>query len=347
MSGIQKLLQSRNRNDCFLTCSGRIDGAGAQAHAQISTIVAAEFLGFRFIYTPFYSIAHNENNVKKVKWIGDWEKFFNLGDGYDTMDFIKTKFSKNFHKRRINFGELLRIPNDKLPNVIRSSCLFTVTKSHEILEKFWDDRHLQDILQNTMLKLQSNYQKFKKPNLVHYKNLEDKLNSKKNILNVAVHIRKGDILNDPTKYIENDYFFNIASQIEKLSRETKFQIRLHIFSEGKLSKDFPELKWIDRKIHKTQFHTIHCNEKWYLTNDIYVHLDGDPKVDLHHLINADILVMSKSCYSYIAGLYNSGGIKLYTTWRYKHLSDWIPLSNDQDNQCFDHNIFKKKMTAFK
>ena len=56
------------KRDCFLTCTGRLDGAGSQAHAIMSTMIAAKFLGFKYVHTPMARIAHNEEDINRCYW---------------------------------------------------------------------------------------------------------------------------------------------------------------------------------------------------------------------------------------------------------------------------------------
>lgn len=328
---IKEILKTKKK--VYLTCAGRVDGSGAQAHAIISTMVAAEYLGIEYVHTPFNTIAHNDKDEKKDVWIKGWEKFFNLGLGSQNIDDLKSDNSSNFHKKVVNFSELIRFGRKRLEGILNSHCLYSVTKSHEIIEKFFDTEELQDAYHKVLKRIQFNYDQTRKEKTFHYN--EDRLN-------VAIHIRKGDIVNDPTKFKTNDYYFRVMEQIQDVLEDLHLNYDFHIFSEGRLKIDFPELTWFNRHRKQTKFKE-HEKGKWKITKNIYVHLNGDPQEDLHHLIKADILVMSKSCYSHVAGLYNPDNVKLYTSWRYKPFKSWINLEETGD---FDINQFKMKIKAY-
>lgn len=61
-----------------IMCTGRRDGAGAQAMSKMSAMALANFYGLRYVHTPFLSIDHAEN-VSPATWARTWEDLLNLG----------------------------------------------------------------------------------------------------------------------------------------------------------------------------------------------------------------------------------------------------------------------------
>ena len=133
--------------------------------------------------------------------------------------------------------------------------------------------------------------------------------------NIAVHIRRGDIVgavknknsNLSIRWISNDYFSNVLQNvIEKIAVSKPFHI--YIFSEGSIS-DFSEF---------SRFPNIHfC-------------LDMDAKDSFLHLVYADLLITSKSSFSYKPALL-SNGIKVCPDdfWHgYPNDNNWI-LADDE------------------
>ena len=131
-----------------------------------------------------------------------------------------------------------------------------------------------------------------KPNIASYDN------TKKNI---AIHIRRGDVNREkyPSRFISNEIYIDLIKKID-LSNSL-----IHIFSEGNsedfkdIIESFPENKFI-----------LHLNENIQLT--------------FHHMVKADILVISKSSFSYCAGLLNENTViaNLITSWWHKPLKQW-------------------------
>ena len=62
-----------------------------------------------------------------------------------------------------------------------------------------------------------------------------------------------------------------------------------------------------------------------------MHLNGDARQAFIHLANADILVTCKSCFSYVAAIYNTTPNILFTKFWFPPLSDeWTTLSENGD-----------------
>lgn len=138
--------------------------------------------------------------------------------------------------------------------------------------------------------------------------------------NVAVHLRRGDITigqinGDPNltmRWLSNDYYTNVLDNVLPLVKnKTKKQIHIYIFSQGKKS-DFPEL------------------EKY---ENVHFYLDLNPESTFLSFVYADMLITSKSSFSYKPALLNRYGIKVCPKnfWHaYPNDSDWI-LRDDNGN----------------
>jgi hypothetical protein len=115
---------------------------------------------------------------------------------------------------------------------------------------------------------------------------------------IAIHIRRGDV--GPEHYMWSDPN-RVLGALEKALTIVGGKSVVKIFSQGSRS-DFPEL---DQNI---------CAE-WYL--------DADPLWTMAELIEADVLVMAKSRFSYVAGVL-SDGVKIYQPYpESPPLRDWL------------------------
>ncbi len=134
-------------------------------------------------------------------------------------------------------------------------------------------------------------------------------------LNIAIHVRRGDIMSDPTnenlrmRYLSNDYFEKVLKQVVKMmSERQKKPIHIWFFSQGK-PEDYPE------------FHHYE-NLHWCM--------DMGAKESFLHMVYADVLITSKSSFSYKPALLNRG-IKVcpLNFWHgYPETEDWILCEND-------------------
>ncbi|MGY3213774.1 hypothetical protein [Mucilaginibacter sp. HD30] len=138
----------------------------------------------------------------------------------------------------------------------------------------------------------------------------------KDCYNVAIHVRRGDILADLSspgmakRYLDNEYFVRVLKKVLTGINTVK-PIHVYFFSQGKM-EDFKE------------FHAI-PNIHWCL--------DMDVENSFLHFIYADVLITSKSSFSYKPALLNKSGIKVCPEnfWHdYPKTDDFI-LVNDEGN----------------
>lgn len=131
--------------------------------------------------------------------------------------------------------------------------------------------------------------------------------------NIAIHVRRGDIMADPTnpnlvmRYLSNDYFEKVLQQVLENIHATK-PIHIYFFSQGK-PEDYPEF---------THFPNLH----WCL--------DMNAQDSFLHFAYANLLITSKSSFSYKPALLNNG-IKVCPRnfWHgYPNSKDWILCDND-------------------
>lgn len=105
--------------------------------------------------------------------------------------------------------------------------------------------------------------------------------------NIAIHVRRGDIMANPSnpnlamRYLSNDYFEKVLRQVVKNLRIRK-PVHIYFFSQG-TPEDYPEF---------THYENLH----WCL--------DMNAKNSFLHMVYADLLITSKSSFSYKPALLN-------------------------------------------
>ena len=143
----------------------------------------------------------------------------------------------------------------------------------------------------------------------------DKLIYDKKNFNIAIHIRRGDIMNDQTnpnlsiRYLSNDYYYRVLKQIIT-NIKTELSIQIYIFSQGK-PEDYSEFNDI-------------MNIHWCMKMGA--------QESFLHFVYADILITSKSSFSYKPALLNKG-IKVCPKnfWHgYPTANDWILCDDNGD-----------------
>jgi hypothetical protein len=145
---------------------------------------------------------------------------------------------------------------------------------------------------------------------------------------VAVHIRRGDVsaVRNFQTFTSNETILRAINAVKAIlgAREVKYRIR--VYSQGSRA-DFAELS----------------------LPGVEFFLDADALWTLEEMIEADVLIMAKGCFSRYAGLI-SDGIKLYEPWEESApLEDWIacPADGSLDRAAFErqlHAVLQNKAT---
>lgn len=134
-------------------------------------------------------------------------------------------------------------------------------------------------------------------------------------LNIAIHVRRGDIMADPSspnlamRYLSNDYFDKVLSQVyTHFSKIQEKPIHIYFFSQG-ISEDYPEF-------------SVYDNLHWCM--------DMGAQDSFLHMVYADVLITSKSSFSYKPALL-CRGVKVCPEnfWHgYPSSEDWIMVDNE-------------------
>lgn len=140
---------------------------------------------------------------------------------------------------------------------------------------------------------------------------KDRLIYSKDYFNIALHVRRGDIMenindaNTSMRYQSNKYFLQaLKSALDYLNNKDNVQI--YLFSQGEI-EDFPEFSGID---------------------NLHFCLDMNAQDSFLHMVYADALITSKSSFSYKPALLNRG-IKFCPAdfWHgYPKTKDWVLLN---------------------
>lgn len=152
--------------------------------------------------------------------------------------------------------------------------------------------------------------------------MNDKVIYSKDNFNIAIHVRRGDIMvnqSNPNlfmRYLSNDYYEKVLKGVVNNIITSK-PIHIYFFSQGNPS-DYPEF-------------SIYKNIHWCM--------DMNAQESFLHFVYSDLLITSKSSFSYKPALLNNG-IKICPKnfWHsYPESQDWI-LCDDKGN--FDVDLLK-------
>ena len=264
------------------------EGVGAQYQRIVSLLSIAKRHNLKYIHIPI-KIGHNYNN--DPEWDDKWDKMFNIKKLSDNIDnsTIKNKIYKKFLN---SLDELLKDNQNIDSTIISYIHAFNIFDNNP-------DYYLSNIQADLI-------------NAYDENNSNRKLIYNTNKINIAIHIRVFNQLDDTINY--NDYMNNTGmrhymtcnlyfSLIEKL-KEKYSNSDIHIFSQEHLFD-----------IHYKKLREI---------EDIKIHFDDLDTFDtFHHLCKADILIMGTSSFSILSAFYNKNTV-IYLPYSHPpSLKSWL------------------------
>lgn len=257
-------------------------GIGHQMANWIAGYWWAKQFGLKFAHTPF---------AKK-----EWDDFLGFGEGEMTVNKLK---EQGYKVRKLPLFKEENKEDVDLQNIIISSYAGQkVVFMAEQDQNYHDQYGVMEDIQKKFYSAPSR----KNDDLIY----------DKSHYNIAIHVRRGDIMTDTDssvykmRYISNSYFYNVLIQVlEKYQSEKEPHI--YFFSQGS-PDEYPEFKGI-KNLH------------WCF--------DMSPQQSFLHMVYADLLITSKSSFSYKPALLNKG-IKVCPKdfWHgYPESDDWYFCDN--------------------
>ena len=278
----------------FLTydTEGVQDGAGAQYQRVVALLALSRRLALGFEPARIDAISNQGYLAAKTRrhdplYAEKWRRFLNLGGGADTDPVPAT-------------WDLVLCPRVLLPEhleeagrVPQSRVLVRTVLPYKIVDQAPE---MYELIQE---ELRSWYASSPKPALYFQPEM----------LNVAVHVRRGDLMRGPhrSRVIPNARYVRAMSEVRALFPNRA--VAFHIYSEG------------DERAGRKEF------AEFLRISDAALHLNEDVFSTFHHLVSADVLILSRSSFSYLAGIYSRGRV-LYFPFMHPPLPKWLRLSPD-------------------
>lgn len=267
-------------------------GAGI-GHQQANWMAGYHFsklLGLKFAHIPFSNIHHPFAPTK-------WDEFLGFGrDEVSYKDLLKQGYKKVLLP-------VFKETDTKQLDIIRR--IIASYADQKVVFLCGQDQFYRD-LQTLIPCLQ---EKFYSDPI----RKADRLVYDSNNYNIAIHVRRGDIMGEPSnpnlamRYLRNDYFEKVLHQVADHVKTEK-PVHIYFFSQGK-PEDYPEFAG-------------YPNLHWCL--------DMSAMDSFLHMVYADVLITSKSSFSYKPALLNKG-IKVCPEnfWHgYPDAADWIMVDNE-------------------
>lgn len=335
---------------CAFTCAGRCDGVGSQTLGKISVRVMCAALGVPYVHQPFQVLEHGDNGIKPAVYVDTWEKLLSIRGGAHTLD-------RYPHTKHVECSNIPRsIPTQQL----KDGWCYSFRDAHSFTNHFCDE--LEQHWGETIKELRSRTV----ANGVVFDRTRDKLASAlpSPTMHVAVHIRRGDAANMSAsiaaqRVLSNDYYADVMSKIKTAAEFASKSCVFHIVSEG-TADDFTDLATIfkdciefhlsepsenvqHKRVQPSGQRNQHLMQRGQRTTATVIkpkqtttmNQTTTTSVDAFKMmVGADVLIMSKSAFSFLAGLYSSNGIKivppnnLFKTPQYcKKFDNWIDVDD--------------------
>ena len=247
-----------------------MDGVGAQLQRILGIYALAKHLGINYYHS----------GIKMTAYQGVEQAMKNEFDHEQLKRWNDLILLKN--KEEIEFDETHTIEN---VNLVHLSVIKDNTSDKKKLYKIF--------LPFDVLNKYSNiYHTLKNENILDYKRYS-KLD--KNKINICVHVRRGELYYyAPERLLPNSYYLDIIHKIEKYLQK---EYVVNIYSE--------EVK-VNSNDHSRVFKSDSDSLKdFYDLKNVCMKINGDPIETVAEFIDSDILVISKSSFSYIGGLFNN------------------------------------------
>jgi len=285
-----------------LTCTGLLcEGPGSQAITVMHAINFARSSGLTYLHTPFSVIKHADR--PQQEWANAWETLFNFGAGEKACDVQRhevVNYCFGFDSLPLCFGWLNR--RDDLADRFKAII-------PEFRRKYYLDKSPRTTEEVT----------------------------------VAVHIRRGyDVSANDSLFTSTDSILRTITLVKAVLDTHSVQYRISVYSEGN-SADFAEICIPGVELSKYRVGHYSDGSSDDITEvslpSVESFLDIDAIRAMRELIEADALIMSKSSFSYCAGLI-SDGIKIFEQLR-EPMDDWLLCSQDGSFDCaaFEHQLF--------
>jgi hypothetical protein len=244
------------------------EGIGSVIQWNMLLYGIAKKYNVNFYAKPFVNISHYQyNNIPKEKWSEDFTKFFNF---HSPKKFdIEYDFSGK-NKDLLDFIEENRDADQNI--LIEVDKQFIIDNGFPLVEEFYNKEYLKELKYSVVYTGESYFSAEK--------------------FNVSLHLRALNSCDVPTyPDMETYLVYKDASHIKNIidilkERLSDRKVCLYVHSQGQEDNFENLLKFSDENF------------------EVILKLNQHPIDDIYHMSNADLLIMSKSSYSWIAHLLN-------------------------------------------
>jgi hypothetical protein len=145
----------------------------------------------------------------------------------------------------------------------------------------------------------------------------NKFPRKNETLTIVVQVRRREVTSSHPMWTSTSFIVGTIAKVRAILDAHKFKYKIIIFSQ----EDIAEL----------------------YSPETQIYVNADPIWTMQEAIEADILIMAKSTFSFVSALL-SDGIKIYERFSRPPLNDWVIRGPDDE---FDHTGFERQLITLR
>jgi hypothetical protein len=306
-----------------ITSCNRTDGVGAQAVAKISALVCATALNQLYAHKPFEHVEHVDSNKRASVYCDEWERMLNIGSSGGHQPMSKFPIVTNLCTSQDPIAELCC-------QVFKPGQLYCFRDCYSFCDVFCDEPALIDAWEKVITNLRGGYQ--------HSDDYSFKLQP--DLTRVSVHIRRGDVQQSnnltSSRYLSTNYYIEQMKRFADVTQHVVF----NIVTDGTPDEMKPILDTFsdsDAKVHihygqptaplrieasrsaiaqpRNQQNVLALkNKRTQPQRQLQQSKQDIERVSaveaFRTLVNCDVLIMSRSAFSFLAGLYSKSLMKI-------------------------------------
>ena len=167
-------------------------------------------------------------------------------------------------------------------------------------------------------------------------------------IQVAVHVRRGELfVVDSDRMLPNSYYVECIKAISSLFQKYSLPFEIHLHTEV-LTKSIlvtPSHHGICERVKDPKLVTpedSHMEDFEGIPN-LILHINEHPIEALKALTASDVLIASRSSFSYIAAIMKKGGVIFFHPFWHSLAPEWIPTRSGKDILDSEETLFRKLM----
>lgn len=280
------------------------DGAGAQIQRMILLYLTAKKFKLGYIHTPIEKSTYQGlqclvNNKNDNTQIIEYNKLISLESESDSI-----KCSEEHEVVNLNHNVMNQLLNTKFNHNVLIKCAYCTLADEGMSDLLdikipfnWIDKHLY------------------------------------NPLIIAIHIRRGELfVVDSQRMLPNSYYIEVIQALIDILGERPYELHIHTENVTEEVIITPTHHGIMNRINNNITLSPSDNkfEEFNSFNKLTFHINEDPIKTFKDLTNADILIASRSSFSYTASILKSKGVVLFHPFWHRLSQNWIHVTNKND-----------------